>query len=1552
MLGKASRRKLVTLLSAASLLWSQIVPAYAVIDNEITVSGTSSLGQPVIVSDTAIVDVEDADPELQLVKNGVLDLGVNGTADPGDIINYTFDLTNSGNITIENLTVDDPDIGFTSSVIPTLAPGDMTQVTTTYAITATDIANGQFANTATATGTPRAGTLVDPTGSFTVPIIGLSSLSLIKTAVLDDGGDGRADVNDEITYTFTVTNTGQTTLTNVSVSDPRVDVAALEGNARTFALLNAVKGGVDITQTASIEPDVKPVTLASTTIAPPYIPTDAHVSRSVINLNGNMDDLQPGNQVAVIYDIINSGDAPLVDIIVEQGSDQPFNPKLDLLAPQARDASSILFVHSLTEEEIANGQIETKAQLTAKSRGQTLSKDIAAPIQLSELRSIDQLTTAVINPTNVPTLAPNATADFTVVYQLTQDDIDDGNVTNTATANATGPSGPVSDDSHPTDPNLDGPTIVPLIADPQIALVKTHNIAPAASMQAGSPVTYTFTVTNPGNVTLDSVAISDAPLGIGVPINLVASAATSDSKLQPGEAWTYTANYTVSQSNMDAGEVENQASVSSLSPTNVPTLDVSDDDLPTEDEPTNIPLSPTPRIALVKTAGTIVDANSNGFADVGENLTYTFTVTNPGNVTLNTVSIADAPLGLGTPINLVASPATADSLLQPGETWTYTAIHSVTQANINAGTIQNQATVSGAPPVGSAVSDLSDNNSPNENDPTNIAVTQRRGVALLKTQTSFTDVNTNGFVEQGDTINYTITVRNTGSVTITSATVTDPGATLVGGTISDLAPGASTILTASRLVSATEAAVGQVSNQAFITGTTQTAGPVSDSSDFDPAIYTLATSNRPTLTPVQRLAIAIVKPSPIGFNDTNDNDVQDAGDTLTYSFTVTNRGTVPLGTISAVDLLPGTTTVNYVSGDTANPNILDLTETWTFQSTYTLLATDITLGRVENQARVSGQAGAPTPLVVTDDSDNNSPTENDKTITLVGTPDVALVKNAGTIADTNESGIQDAGDTITYTFMVTNTGAIPLTAIAVTDTKVGPITGSPIANLAVGASNTAPLTAKYTITRDDVRRGFVENHASVTAQSARGPVTDLSDDSELNEDDPTRTFLVPSPRIAIIKTIKSVTDVNGNKIDDVGDVINYTFAITNTGNVTLTNVTVADPNATVSGGPIASLAPGNTNSSAIKGSHTITIADAKSGKVVNQATAQGRTNTNTVVSDVSDGKSLNGNSPTVIRVFLTPPTVTKVASRSEVRRGESVTYTITATDMIGLRSAIRDVMPPSFIYDEDTATANGVESDPRVNGNTLTFTGYTPDATGRVTIKLKLIAGANLGTGKYINTAQVVNRDNGAVIATGTATVEIKTEHVFDCGEIIGRVFEDRNGNGYADDGEPGIPGVRVVTVNGLVITSDAKGRFHIACADIPNSEIGSNFVVKLDLTSLPDGFVLTTENPRDVRLTRGKVTKLNFGAKRSCDVRLDIRRDAFIGDTTKLKPKWADGLNDLTSVLEQCPGKLNIVYRCGQYAPIADARLQALESALQSRWTKAGAPYGLDISSRVECGK
>ena len=79
---------------------------------------------------------------------------------------------------------------------------------------------------------------------------------------------------------------------------------------------------------------------------------------------------------------------------------------------------------------------------------------------------------------------------------------------------------------------------------------------------------------------------------------------------------------------------------------------------------------------------------------------------------------------------------------------------------------------------------------------------------------------------------------------------------------------------------------------------------------------------------------------------------------------------------------------------------------------------------------------------------------------------------------------------------------------------------------------------------------------------------------------------------------------------------------------------------------------------------------------------------------------------------------------------------------------------------------------------------------------------------------------------------------------------------------EEGLPGVRLATIEGLLIETDQWGRYHIEEIENVAWDIGSNFIVKVDPQTLPDGHEFTTENPRVLRLTQSLMSDISFGVK------------------------------------------------------------------------------------------
>ncbi|WP_083664489.1 DUF7933 domain-containing protein [Herminiimonas arsenitoxidans] len=300
--------------------------------------------------------------------------------------------------------------------------------------------------------------------------------------------------------------------------------------------------------------------------------------------------------------------------------------------------------------------------------------------------------------------------------------------------------------------------------------------------------------------------------------------------------------------------------------------------------------------------------------------------------------------------------------------------------------------------------------------------------------------------------------------------------------------------------------------------------------------------------------------------------------------------------------------------------------------------------------------------------------------------------------------------------------------------------------------------------------------------------------------------------------------------------------------------------------------------------------------------------------------------------------MTKSTPLVNVVRGDLVPYTITATNTLAAALTninVVDVIPAGFRYRTGSASLNGVTTEPVVTGRSLTWANQTFKAGERKTWRMLLVVGTGVSEGEYINRVSALNNTvNTQVSNTATATVRVVPDPTFDCSDIIGKIFDDKNANGYQDQGEPGIANVRIATARGLLVTSDQEGRFHVACAAIPNADRGSNFVMKVDERTLPSGYRLTTENPRDVRVTRGKMVKLNFGATVHRVVRLELSGAAFIGDGTELQASYISQLEKLPEQLQSRPTVLRIAYRQGKESKdLAKKRIAAVSERIQRMW-------------------
>ena len=314
--------------------------------------------------------------------------------------------------------------------------------------------------------------------------------------------------------------------------------------------------------------------------------------------------------------------------------------------------------------------------------------------------------------------------------------------------------------------------------------------------------------------------------------------------------------------------------------------------------------------------------------------------------------------------------------------------------------------------------------------------------------------------------------------------------------------------------------------------------------------------------------------------------------------------------------------------------------------------------------------------------------------------------------------------------------------------------------------------------------------------------------------------------------------------------------------------------------------------------------------------------------------------------------MTKTTPKVNVTRGELVPYTLTARNTLGSALsdiAIEDQIPPGFKYVKGSAQIDGIPVEPQVEGRRLRWPGRTLPVDKAVTIKLLLVVGSGVGFAEYVNQTWALNLlANARVSNVASASVRVVADPTFDCSDLIGKVFDDQNRNGYQDEGEPGLPGVRVATAKGWLVTTDQYGRYHIACAAVPSEMRGSNFIVKVDERTLPSGYRIVTENPRVVRLTQGRLVKANFGASIHRVVRLDLTPAAFDGE--RLSEQYQARMDEVLKALYAEPSILRIAYHLPMEGEVKQARerIKHVKDWIKEHWEPHECCYDLQLEEEI----
>ncbi|GGX41224.1 hypothetical protein GCM10007385_05930 [Tateyamaria omphalii] len=1509
------------------------------IRNSAIVSGTPPTGPPTTdITDNGVPgDGDDtptsldiaAAPSFSFVKEYT---GADASFDAvDDVLDYTFTLVNTGNVTLTDpIVITDPllitpTICDPVSVAAPWAPDDTRTCTASYTVTQEDLDRGEVENTASAA----VGSAPGQTDSVTVPASQSPAMELLKEAESVDPAT-EFFVGAVVDYTYTVTNTGNVTLTApITVTDnliPAADIIcptfptdgiAPGGTYVCSASYTVTLGDVDLTSVTNLASASDGTTTSpQVTETIPNAATPAlDVTKELVQITdatgatvrtGGFETV--GDRLFYRFTVTNSGGLAFVnDVVVNDarlaaplvcfsstGADPDFRPgetvtcETDLLqsyevtqedldagevfneaiaetSASGLTAPVISDVSSVTTPAASDPMIELVKSTTATSFanvGDTITFDFVLSNTgnqtLTDVSVTDPLIPALV--CEADTLAPGDDLTCSGDYLVTQEDVDNGTLSNTATAGAIDPTGTAvtPDTSSVTVP---GPLTEPL----SLALSKTATPTPFGAV--GSTVSYGFEVENTSRFTLADVTVTDP---------LIPGFSCVIATLDPGATDTTScaALYTVTQEDVDRGSIENTAQVTARDLLNTRTVTV-------EDTLTTAGPARTPALEVTKTADVLS-------VTPGSTITYTLRVENVGNVTVEVTGITDtmtrintgAPTFLTTPFTFVTGDANNDDLLDVDEVWEYSATYVLSQSDVNAGGVSNTAAVTADGPAGTGtVSDTSDNGNDGDgnttDDPTIVDITSNPRLDVTKT------VVTTGS-EAGDTVVFEIRAANTGNVDVSGLAVAD------------------------------------------------------------------------TLSRANGEVIGTQPATPVG--------------------------------VIADPLAPGSLAVWRVS--------------------YTLTTEDVDAGGLSNVVVVSGMGPGPGNVPVSDVGDNGDDTDGNTTddptvLTILPMPELVVTKTSG-----NQTVEPTApGETVTFDILIENLGNVTLRDLVFTDTltrldgtPLDPDT-PPLAGFAeLGAGENTTVSVAYTLTQEDFDAGGIQNIFAATGNDPLGlPVTDNSDDGDDTDgnvlDDPTLVPITAVPTVVLTKTANVPTRVSGSVFE-----VLFTIAVENTGNVTQADLVLTDdmtvfvtPSTLVNvGAPTASgFATGGANGAFDGQSDTNTLsagtslAPGETGTVtivVQYDTAAGSpsgTNTASLTSDriaaaVTASAAVASSEPTSDIV------ATKRATNSGIlQRGSVVTFELTfenrnTTAESGLTFV--DQLPPGLLFLPGSATFNGASTpEPVMNGRSVTWPGQTLAPSEVVMIRLS--ARLTGGPGEYINSAYALGPTGARVSNTATAAIRVTPEAVFDCGDIIGKVFDDVNGDGYqdppealkrsansyavqralekltpaeikADGGEPGLPGVKLVTPRGDIITTDKYGRFNVPCALLPDGSIGSNFQLKLDDRTLPTGYRVTTENPRVIRVTAGKLAELNFGARLGNLVEIDLTAAAFAGNGPNAA--LIKGLQALVEQIRQEPSAIQLrYYRADESVETARARLRTAEEALRKAWRGRGT-YRLDVDRSV----
>lgn len=1137
------------------------------------------------IANVGTADSDQTEPQTDdalVTAEQIAALSLEKTADPAAFdapnatITYSYAVTNTGNITLTDVSVTDDKLATVTcpggNPIPTLAPGSTVTCTATYATTQADVDAGRIDNVGTAA-SPDA-----PAVSDEATVIATQRPAINLEKIVQPGT--YAAPGDPLTYTYFVANTGNVTVTEVAVTDDRLadgDIACTPGTGNLIGTLTpgqtatctatypVTQADIDAGQIVNLgtvdSAETEPVSDSATATAL------QDPSVQIVKVANPASFAAPGTTITYSYAVANTGNVTLTGLAVTDDRlatvTCPDGNPIASLAPGASTICTATYVTTLADLE--GGPITNVGTVTATAGGDQLQETddatitpVAAPeltlvktsdiatytaagdvitytyvvrnagnVTLSDVTVVDdQLADAEIDCTPgsgnaVGTLVPVASATCTATRTVLQADLDadPSAITNLATASATDPAGGTL--------QAQDAVTVNGARDPLLTLSKTADRTSFSAV--GEVITYSYVVTNAGNVTATNVSVTDdlipaitCPGGNPLPT------------LAPGDSVTCAGTYSITQADIDARSVANTATADSDQ-----TDPVTDDETVNSDAVPGIDVAKSADVASVAAAGDVI--------------TYTYIVTNTGAETLRNVVVEDTT-ELGATLTVACPGGNPVPTLLGNERITCTAQYTADQEDLDYGVVRNTVIASGTAPGGETVE---------ADDTLTVPAQQNAGLAVDKSAVVTGGESPNVFTAAGQTIEYTIDVTNSGNVTLFFVEVTDPLAGAVtcpgGNPIPALAVGTTLTCTASYTVTQADLDTTPplIENVVTAAGISPTEDPVTDQDSAS-----VPGAQIPSIS-IEKIA----DPSVVGT----------AGDTVTYLYRVLNTGNITVGPITVTDDRIDAADISCTPGPGNVIASLPPSGIASCQATYTVTQADIDAGSIVNVATAS----APQAPEVQD-----SATVDVEPARGVG---ISLIKVADPLV------FDTAGQSIEYRYLVANVGDVTIDEIAVTDDRLGSALdcgdGTNIVT-SLPPDTSQECTATYTITQADVDAGTITNVGTATPTVDGEELPPVTDDATITAN-----------QFPALELVKSAAP---DSVSAVGEEITYTYEITNVGNITVTGISLtddriadADIDCGTGDNTVASVAPSETVT--CTATYLATQADLDSGSIVNVA---------------------------------------------------------------------------------------------------------------------------------------------------------------------------------------------------------------------------------------------------------------------------------------------------------------------------------------------------------------